>query len=281
MATTAAPRTSRRSTVGAIRVVLPLVGHAVRAQLRLVTAVAALMVGMGLLVGSLWPSLQDTLAEMQAALPDAFATILAGADMSTASGWANAEMMSMVAPAGVIVVAVVSATKATAGEEQDKTLGLLLGAPVTRSAFLVAKTVAMVVHALLVAGAVGVGLALGSVVGDMGLSLPGVAAVALHTWLLGVVFGAVAIAVGAGTGDRRVTLAVAAGLAVAAFAVASFLPLSSSLADGVRVSPWYYFNSSDPLAHGADIAHLTVLLVTAVVVAAVGVLRFRRRDLRG
>ena len=64
----------------------------------------------------------------------------------------------MVAPGGAIAVAVISAMKATAGEEESKTMGMLLGAPVARSAFVLAKSVAMVVHVSLVAVAVGVGL---------------------------------------------------------------------------------------------------------------------------
>lgn len=267
---------------GAPRSPMPtVVLHAVRERLVLVGAVSALMVGMGLLVGALWPSLKDTFADLQESLPDAFSTILAGADMSTPSGWANAETMSMVAPAGVIAVAVISAMKATAAEEETKTMGMLLGAPVGRSTFLLAKAAAMAIHVLLVAGSVGVGLALGSLVGDMGLSAGNIVGAALHVGALGLLFGAIAIAVGGWSGNGKLTTTVAAGLGGLSFALASFLPLSDTLADGARVSPWYYYNSSDPLSNGADPLHLVVLAGLALLAIAVATWAFRRRDLRG
>ena len=266
---------SRRSPLATIAL------HAVRDRLVLVGAVSALMVGMGLIVGALWPSLKDTFANLQESLPDAFTTVLAGADMSTPSGWANAEMMSMVAPAGVIAVAVISAMKSTANEEETKTMGVLLGAPVTRSTFILAKSAAMAVHVLLVAVSVSAGLTIGSLVGDMGLGVANIVGAGLHVAALGLLFGAVAIAVGAGSGNGKLTTTVAAALGGLSFALASFLPLSDALADGAKISPWYYYNSSNPLGTGADLLHLAVLLALAALALAMALLAFRRRDLRG
>ncbi len=271
----------RASSPSATGVTATIAGRAVRDRIGLTAVVSVLMVGMGLLVSSLWPPLEDTFASLQDSLPDAFSTILAGANLSTPSGWANAELMSMVAPAGAIAVAVISATRAIAGEEEDKTMGMLLGAPVGRGSFLMAKSVAMMVHVLLVSAAVSAGLLLGGVVGDMGLSASGIAAAGMHAGLLGIVFGSLAIAIAAWTGSRRLTGAVSAGLAGLAFALASFLPLSETLAWGAQASPWYYYNASDPLANGPDPAHLLVLTALAAVVLVVGLATFRRRDLRG
>lgn len=258
-----------------------MVGRLVRERLPLLGWMSLLLIGMGLLVGALWPSLKETFADFQASLPEAFTTVLAGADMSTPSGWTNAEMMSIVAPAAVIAVGLIAAGRSTAGEEEAKTMGVFLGAPVSRSVFVFARVLAVVALVVLAAVAVGIGLGLGSIVGDMDLGAANIAAASAHTGALGLLFGAVGIAVGAATGDRRLTTALTAGLAGLAFALASFLPLSDSLAEGAKASPWYYYNSSDPLANGADPLHLTVLVVSAVLVFLVGVLSFGRRDLKG
>lgn len=258
-----------------------LVARALADRLALAGLVGGLMVGMGLLVGALWPSLESSLADLSENLGSTFDAVLAGADMSTPSGWANAELMSLMAPAAVIAVAVISATKATAGEEEDKTLGLLLGAPVSRTTFLLAKAAAMAVHVLVVSALLVVGLYLGDAVGGLGLSTGGIIGAAAHVGFLGVFFGGVAITAGAALGARRPTYAVAGGLAGAAFALASFLPLADSAAAGAKLSPWHYYNSSDPLANGADPAHLLVLVVGTVAVLGIGVIVHRRRDLHG
>ncbi len=255
--------------------------HAVRERVTLVGVFSGVMIAMSMMVGGLWPSMQDTLAEMAAALPPAFDAMMAGADMATASGWVNAEMFSMIAPGSFIAVAVISATRATAGEEDSKTLGTLLGAPVSRATFLWAKAGAMAVHVLALGVATVAGLLLADAVGGLGLSLGGMLSVTLHTALLGLLFGAVALAVGSGTGSRRLAYAAATGLATASFLAAGFLPLVDSLAGGAELSPWYYFNASDPLTNGVELAHVALLAGLAALVLLLSFAGFRRRDLKG
>lgn len=282
MSTTTAPAavigSHRRSTAHPF---WPVVARAVADRIGLAMMVGVLMLGMGLLVGSLWPSLQGTVADLADSLPEAFTTILGGVSMGTPVGWANAEMISLVAPMGGIAVAVISATRATAGEEETKTMGVLLSTPLTRVGFLLAKTLAMVVHVAIVGLAVYGGLVLGSAVGDMGLSTQGMLGASVHIVMISVLFGAVAILIGVTTGNRRVTTGATAGLALLAFAAASFLPLSESLADGAKASPWYYFNDSIPLANGIEWTHVLVLAVATVVLILASLPIFRARDLRG
>lgn len=287
MATTAAPP---RSASGAPshraaprhRPFVALVRRGVADRMTLAGVVAVLMLGMGLMVGALWPPLEDVFADLADAFPSGFDALLGGVPLSTPVGWTNAELMSMIAPAGAIAAAVVSAGRATAGEEDARTLGLVLGsAPVERVTFLLAKATAMVAHVVVVCVGLAAGLVLGSLVGDMGLSFSGIVGATAHTGALGVLFGAVALLVGSTTGNRRLTTVVSAGLATLAFTAASFLPAVDALAGGAKASPWYYFSSSVPLANGVHGGHLLVLVTASVVVTLVAVWAFPRRDLRG
>lgn len=256
-----------------------LLSKAIRDRAFLASLVGGLVALLAILVGALWPSLHDTFRDLSDSFPHALTTMLRGADMSTPSGWGNAEVLSFMAPGGAAAVGLISAVRATAGEEEAQTLGLVLSAPVSRTTFLLAKAAAMVVHVVIVGALVSVGFMLGNLIGDMGLPMSGMIAAGLHTSLFGVLFGFVGLLLGGSTGHRRLSLAVGAGLVGLSFAGASFLPLSDSLAGWARISPWYYYNSSDPLANGPDWTHLLVLAILAVIVALVAVVPFQRRDL--
>lgn len=103
----------------------------------------------------------------------------------------------------------------------------------------------------------------------------------LHTAALGILFGVIAVIVGSASSSRRLTNAIAGGLAALAFAMNSFLPLSDSLAGLAKLSPWQYFNSGDPLANGADPGQLLIFGAASLVILALGLGVFNRRDLRG
>ncbi|WP_010540011.1 ABC transporter permease subunit [Dietzia alimentaria] len=281
MTTTTSDDPAGRAHVSTVVQIVAITRTAVRDRLVLVTTVAVLLVAMGALTGALWPSLQDAFADLPAALSDGLGTVLAGADLTSPVGWMNAEMVSLVVPGGLIAVAAISAAKGVAGEEQAKSLGVLLSAPVSRVSFLVAKTAAMVVNVLLATIGAAAGIVLGDRIGGLGIDTAGVLGTCAHAALLAIVFGAVAVLASAITGDPRLSSSVAGGLAALAFGLNAFLPLSSTLADFARVSPWYYFAHSNPLADGPDYGHLAVLSVSAVVILGLAVVAYRRRDLNG
>lgn len=258
-----------------------LARRAVADRLGLSLVLALLMVGMGLMVGALWPPLRGVFDDLEQALPDLFTAFAGRSPLSTPQGWVNAEMFSMVAPAAAVAAGVVSATRASAGEEESGTLGLLLSVPVSRTTVLLAKAAAMVAHVLVVCAGVVLGLLAGSVVGGMGLGVGGVVAAGLHTAAVGVLFGALALLVAAATASRRASTAVSLAAATASFVVASFLPLYEPLAGAARWSPWHYLDAADPLVGGVDAGHLLGLAAGAGVLVALAATVFRRRDLRG
>ncbi|UJH70358.1 hypothetical protein [Ornithinimicrobium sp. INDO-MA30-4] len=59
------------------------------------------------------------------------------------------------------------------------------------------------------------------------------------------------------------------------------MPLSESLADGAKASPWYYFNNAIPLANGIEWAHVLILIGGGVLLVLATLPIFTRRDLRG
>lgn len=254
--------------------------RAVADRMTLVGVLAFYGLAMGAGVGAMWPPLRVTFAGLTDSLPAAFDQILGNISMATPAGWINAEMMSMMGPGFVIAAAVISAGAATAGEEQARTMSLLLSTSASRTTFLAAKTAAMVVHVLIVAVAILAGLLAGNGIGHMGIPVGDLLAATFSMTLLGLVFGTIAMTVGAAGVERRRTMAISAGIAGLSFVLAVFLPLSESLAWLAKLSFWYPYSANVTLVNGIDWGFAAVLAICAVVISAAGFVAFLRRDLR-
>ena len=231
---------------------------------------------------SIWPSIknQPSLSDFLNRMPEAFRSLFAasGADMSTPVGYVQIELMSFLGPLIVILYAVVAGGAAVAGEEDRHTLDLLLATPVSRARIVLAKAGAMVLGTFLLAAVTGLALVLEGRWAAMVLPVGGVVAAMLHLALLGLVFGALALAVGAATGHLAASRAVPAVVAVVAYLVNGLGPQVPWLRPVRRLSPFYQFNGHDPLRNGVSAAAVLVAVGTVVVLVTLAVVGFRRRD---
>ncbi len=247
----------------------------------LATVAAAVIFFIAISVGPFFNGLSDVLADLTAAYPDALLAMIGFADLSTPEGWYQSEVFSLVAPAAFISVTTLMGARALAGEEETKTMDLLLANPITRSRVLVEKTLAMMAISFVLAVATFLGTAGGSLIAGLGMDLGNVASAALHVTLLGIFFGCVAVAFSAATGRRRVAAYGTAALAVISYFANAFLPVNENLAGWARLSPFHYYLGSDPLVNGVSWAHLGILAGLSLVTVALARVFFERRDLRG
>ncbi len=235
---------------------------------------------MGVMLGPFFNLIEDTLATFTDALPEAVMALVGNGDMGTPEGWYQVETFGMMVPIAFMLVTVAIGARALAGEEERRTMGLLLANPIKRSRVVLEKTFAMTVYAVAVAVATFSGVALGSVIGRLGMSMGNIAAATLLGMLVGLVFGALSLALSAGTGRSRVAIYGTIGAALTFYILNAFLPLSDSVAGLARWSPFYYYLSSDPLNTGMHWGHAAVLLALAGGLVALSVVLFQRRDLR-
>lgn len=235
---------------------------------------------MGLLIGPMYTLINDALVGFTDEFPEALLAVFGGGDMSTAEGFYQLETFGMMAPTAVMIVTVIIGARALAGEEQRRTMGLLLANPVSRSTVVLEKTVAMVLGGVVVGIATFAGVAVGSLVGGLGMDMGNIAATSLLVTLVGLVFGALALALSAALGLVRVAIFGAIGAALAFHLLNAFLPFNESLEGLATLTPFYYYLTSDPLnngmhwGHGAILAGLTLLLI------GLAVWLFSHRDLR-
>jgi len=253
-------------------------------QVHLVITAAYMFTVQGLMMGPLFAAIpEETRAAADAAfgaMPEAMLALFGGGGLGSPEAFYQIETFGMMMPIGIMVVAIAIGAGALAGEESKRTMGLLLANPIKRSRVVRAKTVTMILFAFAVGVVTFAGVALGAVVGDLGMSIGNIAAACLLGTLVGLVFGALALALSAGTGRKKVAIwgAVGAGLAFHVFN--SLTEISDALADWAWLSPFHYYIGNDPLNNGMDWGNAAVLVAISVVLIAASFVLFQRRDIR-
>ncbi|CAN5889701.1 hypothetical protein BH23ACT10_BH23ACT10_34490 [soil metagenome] len=247
----------------------------------LMVTVAALLVYCGILIPPMYNLLPESFTLAMRDLPEALIASIGGVDMSTPTGWIQGETFALVIPIAFIAVLAVVGSRALAGEEADHTMGLLLASPISRARVVADKALAMVAYAAILGVVTFATNAIGITIGGLEVGLGNLLAITVLGTLLGLVFGALALALSAATGKVTVAVYGAAGLGLMSYFVDSFFPLSDSFEPWAAVSPFHYYLGSDPLANGMAWGDAAVLLAVFIALVAVAIPLFNRRDLRG
>ena len=225
-------------------------------------------------------SYNDLINQMPKALRDLF-TAGAGGDLSSGPGYIYMEVLSFMAPTLLLVYAIGAGAQAVAGEEERRTLDLLLATPITRGRLVVDKCLALATGIAVLTAAVGVAtVAFGAATG-MGLSTVNVVAAMVHLALLALVFGCLALLVGAATGRIALARGLPAGVAVVAYLINGFAPSVSWLSPLRKFSPFFQYVGHDPIRSGFSLLAIAVALTTALALTIAAVQLLRRRDISG
>lgn len=235
---------------------------------------------MGVMMGPMYAAVDEQLATFGKDLPEALMALVGSADISTPEGWYQVETFSLMAPILVMAVTITIGAKALAGEEAQRTMGLLLGNPVRRSSIVLQKTLAAAILGLLVGLATFLGVAAGSLIAGLGVSFANIAAATALSVLIGFVFGGLALLLSAITGKVRVAVVGSVGVAFAMYLMNSLAPFSDALSGLAAWSPYHYYLTSDPLVNGMPWGDAAILSAIAMVLLAASVFAFDRRDLR-
>ena len=222
----------------------------------------------------------DAYVTMLDDFPEALANIY-GTQDGTSAGMALAGMYSLMAPLVLLAYAIGLGASAAVGEEEAKTLPLVLSSPLRRRSILVAKAVVAASGVVVITAGMWLGIEVSATL--FGLDLSGHDQLSSAIQLVGMVllFGALSLGVSAWRGSSALGIGVAAGVALLSYFLTTMLPVVEELADLARLTPWYLYTGAEALYEGVDPVLLLIAVAIAAALFGVGAYTLDRRDLKG
>ena len=215
---------------------------------------------------------------------DPWYTLLAnlyGTQDGTAEGMALAGMYSLMAPLVLLTYAIGLGSSAAVGEEEARSLPILLSSPLRRRSILVAKAAVVVIGVIVVTASMWLGLEVSAAIFGADFSQHDQFSSAIQLIGMVLLFGALSLGVSAATGSSAIGIGVAAGVAVVSYFLTTMLPIVEELADLAKLTPWYLYSGAEALYEGFDPVLLVIAIGIAAVLFAAGAHRLDRRDLKG
>ncbi|MDO5084415.1 MAG: ABC transporter permease subunit [Arachnia propionica] len=257
---------------------LALIQRGIRPRLLPVATIVVSLLALTCL--GLWMS-RSLDAALYESLPEA---MLAVAGIPVGAGievMAYSQMIAFVGALAAAGHAVAVGSDLIAGEEQDRTLPMLLAHPVSRIQVVGARLVTLIATVTLTA----LGLWLGSRAAawlfgvELGQAHLGALAVALGANAL--FSGAVSFGVGAATGNHGLAAGIGGAVVLLGWLLAGLLPMSSHTEHLADLIPWSWYSRPQVIVGGLDGGRLALLLGGAALLVVLGGTRFLTRDLRG
>lgn len=232
------------------------------------------------LEAAMWPSI-SSMTSLDAYLtefPDVLKDMFSIDQMSTGTGFLNAELFSLMLPLLFVIFGILRGARAIAGEEEAGTLDLLLVTPLSTGRLLLGEALALTVAMTALGVATIGGTLAGSALFDLGIPASSAVAGAMACTLLGLVHGVLALTAGAVLGRRGPAIGVASGAALAAYVLYVGGLFVERLSDVRVVSPFHQALHAGPLADAFPASFLVLLVVSAALVV-VALPWWARRDI--
>jgi ABC-2 type transport system permease protein len=197
----------------------------------------------------------------------------------TAGGFLSSRLYSSIGLILVLGYGIGFGTRAVAGDERAGRLELLLGLPVSRTRVVRSRFLALAVLLAVLCGGLALVLSIGDAALDLDLNGEAVLAANCGLFWIGLLFGALALAVGSATGRPSLARGIAIAGALAGFIVNALGVYSNWFAPLRPLSPFaWYLAEAPPLTRGFDTGHL-MLAVAALGLWGVAMAAVGRRDI--
>jgi ABC-2 type transport system permease protein len=231
------------------------------------------------LITLIFPSIQGSLDELVKNYPPALEEAFGVQGMTSVQGYLHGEMFSIIVPFAIAIFAIRAVSRMTVVAEERHELDTVLALPLPRRTLCWGGLLVTLGVSLAILAVAGVLALLGSVVAGAGLSAGHVAAGVVGVWPLAVFFAGVALVVGGWRSGAGLATGASTGLLVLMYV----LNVAGTATDALEPLRWLsvFTLYGAPLRDGLDVASFAALTLMGLVLAALGIVLFGRRDLHG
>ena len=259
-----------------------LVGGPFRASWRAGLGWTSVFVLMIVSTVAFWPAFKgaSALGDVMDQLPPALVEAFGLQDFVSPAGYLRGGLYEVLVPLMFAAAAVMFTNSSTAADEDGGRIELFVTQPVTRRAFLSGRATAVGLWLVVLAVVTLVSQLASDVVFGLEIATDRIVATVVLCALLGVCYAGLALAVAGLTARPGLVLGIGLGAALVGYLVAVLFPLSDTLEPLARVSPWDWALGGDPLVNPTEPWRYVALVIPAVVLSALGLIAFDRRDIR-
>jgi ABC-2 type transport system permease protein len=238
------------------------------------------IVAMTALSTLLFPTFKESFGESFQEIPESMKAFFGDASTyQTLGGFVDVQVIAQMVFL-TIIMAVIVGSGFIAGDEGEGTLQSLLAQPIKRSSVYVQKFLALFIITALVSSMIFVAVFISGLIINESMDWWRLAQATFGVWLITLVFGVAAFALGAITGKRALSGSVVGMLAFVTYIITSLAVGVDVLKTIDKISPFHYFNTPSIIANGLDWGNVIVLVSIIVVLSVFGFIRFTKRDIR-
>ena len=234
------------------------------------------------LLAAVFPSIESSpgFSKLIESYPDALKTLFGiSGDFTTGPGYLDAELFSLILPLLAIVLAIGSAARTLAGDEDAGRLELVLAYPIRRRDSVLAKGAAVACEVAVFCVAAFAALIVLSAVFGLDLRVARLVTAVAAVAVLALFHGWLALAVAALVPSRALAIGLASAVAAVGYLIGGLEELAGWL-HPFRFASSFWWIGQAPLRTGVSGSGAAVVAGAAAVCIAAAALAFDRRDLK-
>ena len=226
-----------------------------------------------------FPTFKDAFGESFNEIPESMKAFIGDASTyQTLAGYVDVQVIAQMVFL-TIIMAVIIGSGLIAGDEGSGTLQSLLAQPVRRSQIFIQKYFALLIMTFLATSLIFVAVFVSGLIINESMDWWRMAQATFGMWLITLVFGVSAYAIGAIIGKRALAGSLVGMVAFVSYIITSLAVTVDALSIPNKLSPFYYFNTPSIIKFGLDWGNIAVLGAIILLFTVVSYIWFNKRDI--